>query len=189
MKQVVSLVIAAVLCIPSVCAQFKPAALDKSPMDMSYYPVNYPILKIQNKTDEPLAMRLVYSRPQKNGRTVFGELIEYGQVWRLGANEATELDLYKDVRVNDHRLKKGHYTMYAIPTPEKWTIIFNKETDTWGAFQYDDKKDVLRTDIKTENLSTPVEAFTMQFEKTDNGVNLVMAWDNVKATLPITFSK
>ena len=189
MKQVVTLVIFVTLFIPALRAQFKPVALDRSPMDMSYYPANYPVLKIQNKADEPLVMRLLYSRPQKNGRTVFGELIEFGQVWRLGANEATEIDVYKDVRIDNQRLKKGHYTIYAIPTPDKWTIIFNKETDTWGAFQYDEKKDVLRTEIKTETLSNPVEAFTMQFEKTGEGVNLIMAWDNVKATLPITFSR
>ena len=60
--------------------------LDKSPMDMCYFPVNYPVLKIQNKVTEPLAARVIYSRPQKNGRSVFGELVEYNKIWRLGAN-------------------------------------------------------------------------------------------------------
>ena len=88
-------------------AQFKPSALDKSPMDMCYYPVNYPVLKVQNKVTEPLLARIVYSRPQKNGRQVFGELVEFGQVWRLGANEATEIEVYKDCKVNGQKLKKG----------------------------------------------------------------------------------
>ncbi len=64
-------------------------------MDMSYYPVNYPILKIQDKVTEPLVMRVIYSRPQLNGRKIFGELQAYGQVWRLGANEATEIEFLK----------------------------------------------------------------------------------------------
>lgn len=168
-------------------AQYKPPALDKSPMDMCYYPANYPVLKVQNKVTEPLLARIVYSRPQKNGRQVFGELVEFGQVWRLGANEATEIEVYKDCKVNGQKLKKGRYTLYAIPYPDKWTIIFNKETDIWGAFLYDEKKDVLRTDISIEKQADPAEAFSMGFEKGDSVINLVMVWDNVKAALPFTF--
>src|SRR6476660_1820592 len=80
-------------------AQSKYPAPDKSPMDMCYYPANYPILKIQNKIAEPPVCRIVYSRPFKNGRTVYGELVEYGKVWRLGANEATEIELFKDAKI------------------------------------------------------------------------------------------
>lgn len=165
-------------------SQSKLPALDRSPMDMSYYPTNYPILKIQNKNDEPLMARIIYSRPQKNGRVVFGELVEYGKVWRLGANEATEIELFKDAKVGGARLRKGRYTMYAIPYPTKWTIIFNKETDIWGAFRYDPKKDVLRVDVKTEKLNNPTEAFTMIFDKTDGGADLIMTWDDVMTRLP-----
>ena len=168
-------------------AQYKPPALDKSPMDMCYYPANYPVLKVQNKVTEPLLARIMYSRPQKNGRQVFGELVEFGQVWRLGANEATEIELYKDCRVNGEKLKKGRYTLYAIPYTDKWTIIFNKETDIWGAFMYDAKKDVLRTDIKPEAQNEAAEAFSMSFEKNDSTVNLIIAWDKVKAILPFNF--
>lgn len=171
----------------SVIAQTRVPSVDKSPMDMSYFPVNYPVLKIQNKVTEPLLVRVVYSRPQKNGRSVFGELVEYGKVWRLGANEATEIELYKDAKVGGNKLKKGRYTMYAIPFLDKWTIIFNKETDVWGAFQYDVKKDVLRVDVNTEKQPEPAEAYCMVFEKTGTGANLVMIWDNVKASLPFSF--
>jgi hypothetical protein len=173
----------------SLNAQFKAPAMDKSPMDMSYYPANYPVLKIQNKATEPLLARVVYSRPQTNGRSVFGELIEYGKVWRLGANEATEIEFYRDVKIGEGRLKKGRYSLFAIPYADKWTLIFNKDTDMWGAFQYDDKKDALRTDIQVEKLNDPVEAFTLVFEKTDSGANMIMAWDNIKASLPITIIK
>jgi Protein of unknown function (DUF2911) len=171
----------------SVIAQSKMPPVDKSPMDMSYYPVNYPVLKIQNKATEPLAARVIYSRPQKNGRPVYGELVEYGKVWRLGANEATELELYKDVKIGSSKIKKGRYTLYAIPKPDKWTFILNKETDIWGAFQYDEKKDVLRTDVSIEKQTEPVEMFSMTFEKTNGGVNLVITWDDVKASVPFTF--
>jgi hypothetical protein len=189
MKQLMVLFLVLIVASETADAQFKAPALDKSPMDMSYYPANFPILKIQNKASEPLLARVLYSRPQKNGRSVFGELIEYGKIWRLGANEATEIELYKDVKIDNTRLKKGRYSLYAIPFQDKWTLIFNRETDIWGAFQYDDKKDVLRTNVKLEKQQEPIEAFTLLFDKTDSGANMIMAWDNVKATLPITFIK
>jgi len=89
--------------------------------------------------------RIFYSRPQKQGRKIFGELVEYGQVWRLGANEATEIEFYKDVKIAGKKVPKGRYTLYAIVNENSWTMIINKETDTWGAFKYDPKKDLLRT--------------------------------------------
>ena len=99
--------------------------VDKSPMDVSYYPNNYPILKIQNKAAEPLAARILYSRPQKQGRKVFGELVEYGKVWRLGANEATEIEFFRDVNIAGNIITKGRYIIYCIPHEDKWTIKLN----------------------------------------------------------------
>lgn len=160
--------------------------LDKSPMDMSYYPANYPILKIQNKVSDPLVMRVIYSRPQVDNRKIFGGLQNYGEVWRLGANEATEIDLYKDVTIKNKKIKKGNYTMYAIPYPDKWTFILNKETDTWGSFKYDSTKDVVRMDLPVVK-NEPTEDFTIFFEKTSKGANMNMYWADVKTTLPIGF--
>src|SRR5438045_1312074 len=88
--------------------------LDSSPLDMAYYPVDYPVLKIQDKVTEPLVARVVYSRPQKKGRKLFGDLIGYGQVWRLGANEATEIEFFRDVKIDGKTVKKGRYTLYAL---------------------------------------------------------------------------
>jgi hypothetical protein len=133
--------------------------------------------------------RVVYSRPQKNGRVVFGELVEFNKIWRLGANEATDIDLYRDVKIGNNKLKKGRYTMYAIPSTDKWTLIFNKETDIWGAFQYDEKKDVLRTDVKTEKQQDPTEAFTIVFDKSATGADMIMSWDDVRVSLPLVFIK
>lgn len=179
----------AIVCMTSFAqAQSKYPPPDKSPMDMCYYPTNYPILKIQNKIAEPPVCRIVYSRPNKNGRTVYGELVEYGKVWRLGANEATEIELFKDARIGNSKLKKGRYSMYAIPLKDKWTIIINKDTDTWGAFQYDEKKDVARVDVQAETMSSPTEAFTMYFDKVNNMVKLVIAWDNVQTQVPFSFN-
>ncbi len=160
--------------------------VDKSPMDMSYYPANYPVLKIQDKATEALAARVVYSRPQKAGRTIYGGLVKYGEIWRLGANEATEIEFFKPVKIDGKKVAKGRYTLYAIAYESSWTFILNKDTDTWGAFKYDQKKDVLRVSVPVEKTTEPVESMSMGFEKTNTGFKLVIAWDTVKASLPIS---
>jgi hypothetical protein len=159
--------------------------IDKSPMDMVYYPNEYPVLKIKGKAEEPPVARVIYSRPQKADRVVFGDLVEYGKVWRLGANEATEIEFFKDVKIDGKRVPKGKYTLYAIANADQWTMIVNKDTDTWGSFKYDEKKDLLRVTVPVAKEQPPVEAFTIYFEKTAAGANLVTTWDTVKATLPI----
>jgi len=160
--------------------------IDKSPMDMSYYPVNYPILKIQDKATEPVVMRLIYSRPQLNGRKIFGELQEYGKVWRMGANEATEIEFFKDVKINGRKIKKGRYTLYAIPFPDKWTVIVNKETDIWGSFRYDELNDVVRMDLPVKK-NEITEEMTIVFDKSSTGADMNVYWDDVKVSLPIVF--
>lgn len=180
----------ALLMMAQVClqAQNNPVPpVDRSPLDLCYYPVNYPVLKIQDKATEPLVARVLYSRPQKAGRSIFNGLVKYGEVWRMGANEATEIEFFKTVRVANKKVLKGRYTLYAITGENNWTLIINKETDTWGSFKYDIKKDLLRTDVPVQKTDAAVESLSMYFEKTTTGCNLVITWDTVKAALPITF--
>lgn len=160
--------------------------VDKSPLDMCYYPANYPVLKIQDKATEPLVARVIYSRPMANNRAVFGELVEWNKVWRLGANEATELELYRDVKIGGKKIIKGKYTIYAIPGTEAWTLILNKDTDTWGAFKYDQQKDVVRVQVPVTKTPSPVNAFSMMFEKGQGDTILLdIAWENAMVALPI----
>ena len=181
------IVVSLVLGLDKVQAQSKPAVMDKSPMDMCYFPSDYPVLKIQDKTPGPLIVRAIYSRPQKNGRKLFGDLVEYGKVWRLGANEATEIEFFQDVKIDDKKVKRGRYTLYALVDTDKWTLILNKETDTWGAFRYNMTKDVLRTTVPVEKQPEVAEAFSMEFEKAKKGALLVINWDDVQVKLPITW--
>lgn len=160
--------------------------LDISPMDMSYYPDNYSILKIQNKLSIPPVMRVIYSRPHKGGRKIFGGLLDYGEVWRLGANQATEIEFFRDVTINNQRIKKGRYTLYAIPYTNKWTVILNEETDTWGAFRYNKTKDVVRIDVPV-NQHAVVENMTIEFAPANFGANMIVYWDNVQVSVPISF--
>lgn len=176
-------------CLPlGLFAQTNPVPpVDRSPMDMSYFPVNYPVLKIQDRATVPLVARVIYSRPQKAGRPIYNGLVKYGEIWRLGANEATELEFYKNVHLGKKKISKGRYTLYAIANETTWTLIVNKETDTWGAFRYDAKKDLVRYDVPVQKLDSVIESLSMYFEKTTNGCNLVIAWDNLRVALPFTF--
>ncbi|HET7119273.1 MAG TPA: DUF2911 domain-containing protein, partial [Hanamia sp.] len=111
---------------------------------------------------------------------------DYGDVWRLGANEATEIDLYRDVKINKTKIKKGRYTLYAIPYPDKWILIVNKETDTWGSFRYDSTKDVVRMNLPVKR-NDMTEDMSIVFEKTPTVANMNMYWEDVKVSLPIVF--
>lgn len=159
--------------------------VDKSPLDMSYYPVNFPLLKLQDKVTGPLQARVLYSRPQKNERQVFGNLLEYGKIWRLGANEATEIEFFTPVVINNTKVKPGRYTLFAIPDVNKFTFVLNKDTDVWGSYKYDMAKDVVRMEVPTELTATSAEYCSVFFMDAAKGFNLVAAWDNVKAVLPI----
>lgn len=186
MKKTIGLLVLFQFCFMCLLAQTIPP-VDRSPMDMSYYPSNFPILKINKKITESMVARVVYSRPQKAGRAIFGGLVKYGERWRMGANEATEIEFFKNVRLGGKKITRGRYTFYAIVNENSWTIIVNKETDTWGDFAYDIKKDVLRADVNIQKNEPPVESLGMGFEKTTTGFNLVIAWDTVKAIIPFTY--
>ncbi|HEX8461455.1 MAG TPA: DUF2911 domain-containing protein [Segetibacter sp.] len=162
----------------------KETDLDISPMDVSFYPSNYPMLKMKGQAvaAEPLA-RLLYSRPQKKGRTIFGEEIKYNEVWRLGANEATEIELFKNGTIGGKKILKGRYTLYCIPTETKWTIVINKDNYSWGSFTYKSQKDVARFDVPVQKVSEPTEALSMYFDKN----NLNILWDLIKVQVPVSF--
>lgn len=161
-----------------------PSGLDKSPMDMCYYPENYPVLKMQHKEPGPLIVRVIYSRPQKNGRPIFGSLIEYGKPWRLGANEATEIEFFKDVNIQQKRVPRGRYILYCVPYADKWKIRLNGDLNTWG-LQIDSTKDLFEFEIPISKTNYPYEYFTIEFESAQPGLQLSMMWDSVRAVLPI----
>jgi hypothetical protein len=167
-------------------AQPKPTDLDKSPMDMCYWPKDYPLLKMAGKSKDLPIARVIYGRPQKNGREIFGGINKYNEVWRLGANEATEIEFFRNIKVDGKVVQKGRYTIFCIPQENKWTLILNKDNYCWGSFTYDSKKDVLRADMKIEKLSDVIEALTIYFDENKNGTTLIIMWDDVKASLPIS---
>jgi len=162
------------------------SAVDVSPMDMSYYPADYPKLKMSKAVNAPPLARITYSRPHLQGRHLFHDLLKYGEPWRLGANESTELQLYKDVAIQDKKVKAGRYVLYCIPQANTWTIVLNSNIDSWGLIP-DSTKDLFRFTIPVKHNNQHLEYFTMIFEKTDEGAEILMAWDDVEARLPINF--
>src|SRR3982074_1387763 len=91
---------------------------------------------------------IVYHAPLANGRELFGKTVPYGQVWRAGANENTTISFTDDVSVARHPLTAGTYGLHMIPNADQWTIIFSKNSTSWGSFSYDEKEDALRVNVK-----------------------------------------
>ena len=134
----------------------------------------------------PPVMRVIYSRPHRQGRVIFGSLLKYGERWRLGANEATEIELFQNVSIENKKINTGRYIIYCIPYENKWTMILNDDIYTWG-LQIDSTKDLMKFDIPIKKTSVNFEYFTMVFQPITNGAELVMAWDDTEARLPINF--
>lgn len=118
-----------------------------------------------------------YSRPYLKNRTVGKEVATLDSVWRTGANEATTIELKKDAKIKGKLLPAGKYALFTIPGKKKWTIIFNKTWDQWGAFEYKKELDVLRVQVKVETEKTLTEQFTIEIEK-DGEIEL--KWGNVE---------
>ncbi len=172
---------------------FNPILMDDinaSPMDVAHYPaksayVNY--LKGDEKNITP-KIQVTYSRPQKNGRNIFGELLQPGSVWRIGANEATEVAFFQDVKVGGSELRRGRYAMFAKLNEGSWDIIFSKDYPIWGAANRDESKDVATVNIPLTTETEVVEALSIIFEdKGENATDMIIAWDTTRAALPITW--
>jgi hypothetical protein len=162
------------------------SAVDISPMDMTYFPVDYPKVKMERKAiDAPLA-RVIYSRPHLQGRHIFHEVLRYGQPWRLGANESTELDLYQPATIEGKQIAAGRYVLYCIPEEDHWTIVLNSNIDSWG-LEPDPKKDIAKFRIPITTTTNTLEYFTIIFDGSGKNAVLLMAWDNVEARLSLSF--
>ncbi|MFM2338424.1 MAG: hypothetical protein RL115_1617 [Bacteroidota bacterium] len=160
--------------------------VDVSPMDMSYFPADYPKLKMAKKTTSPPLARVVYSRPHLQGRHIFHELLKYGEPWRLGANECTEIEFFKPALILGKKIKAGRYIIYCIPQEDKWTIVLNSNIDCW-CYLIDQTKDVARFDVSVTKTNNSLEYFTMLFQTISKGCSLLIAWDDVEVRMPIQF--
>lgn len=165
--------------------------LDKSPLDAAWLPRDSPFR--EKPTDATPVARVLYSRPQKNGRNnLFGPdtsfIVPYGQVWRTGANENTELHVYKPITIGGKKLAVGTYSLFTIPGAKEWTVILNTDGERWGSYAYDQKKDVVRVKVTPITAPDPQEALSMAFREDGAGkATLRMVWDTVEIDVPVTY--
>ena len=130
-----------------------------------------------------------YSSPRMKGRKIFGGLVPYGQVWRAGANEATTFVTDANLSVGGKDVAAGSYTLFAIPDPDKWTLIISKKTGEWGVPYPGQENDLLRTDMKASKTSGPVENFAIGFDQQGSTCTLRMEWENTRATVDVSEKK
>jgi len=148
--------------------------LDKSPMDAAIY---------RTDRNAPPVAKIVYSRPQLKGRSL-DKLAPNGKMWRTGANEGTEITLYKDVTMGGKSVKAGTYTLTTIPGDGEWTVVLNSNLNVWGggAFGYNEDTEVTRFTAKASKGDESIEAFAIAFDKDGN---IHMAWGNVRVAIPM----
>lgn len=127
-----------------------------------------------------------YSRPKRRGRTVFGGVVPWNEVWRTGANEATLLTTTADLEMGGTVVPAGSYTLWTLPRPSGWTLIINRNTGQWGT-DYGAQHDLARLDMRVERLSAPVEQFTIALEPQGDGAGILkLEWDHTRAGIAFT---
>jgi hypothetical protein len=158
--------------------------LDASPADLAYFPAAATQMAKKGAAS-PAVIKVTYSRPAKKGREVFGVLEPFGKVYRLGANESTEIKFFKPVVIGGKSIPAGSYGLFAIPNKDSWTIIVSKDTDHWGAYSYDEANDLVRVQVPVKALTTPLETLSMAFTPDANGAVLNIGWDTTSVAVPI----
>ncbi len=166
-------------------------SFDASPGDMVHYPdnsrfTNY--LKPEQLDAAKPKVTVSYGRPQMKGRKIFGELLKYGETWRVGANESTEVTFFQDVMIGDQEIRAGKYNLYAVVNEAEWTFILNTDMPAWGAAHRDETKDIATFSAPVTQGKQSLEALSMRFKEVDaDHVHLIVGWDKTRAALPIQF--
>lgn len=128
------------------------------------------------------ALYVDYGRPAKRGRTVFGGIVPYGEVWRTGANAATQFRTDRTLTFAGQTLAPGLYTLWTIPGPAAWKLVVNSQTGQWGT-AHDASKDLFAVDMVVSTLPTPAERFTISIEPSGSGGVLHLDWDTTRASV------
>ena len=154
--------------------------LDKNPHDIVYDRMN---------EGELPQVKVVYGRPNATDKKVFGTQVPYGKIWRTGSNEATEIRFYQDVMFGNKFIEAGTYVLYTIPNKNTWTIILNKNTDSYGTFFYNPEDDIVNLKIQTTK-GEMLENFSIGFKDQDYGSSqMVLAWATTRVQILISQKK
>lgn len=170
--------------------EFSP--MDKSPADVEYFPTNAAKRHFAGSEVKQAALapkiKVVYSRPSKKDRTIFGELVAYNKPWRAGANEATDILLFEDIKWGETPVKAGRYSLFIIPSESSWEVILSSQLDTWGSYTYDEKLNVASVTVPVKESKDVIEQFSITlYEKANNVAHLKMGWDKTTVEVPISF--
>lgn len=136
-------------------------------------------------------LEVIYSRPYKKGRLIFGEekdgaLVPYGKYWRTGANAASTFETSSKIVFGNTKLKAGKYRLYTVPSKSSWKVVLNSDSDKFFAISEPDySKDVLEVKITPELSEKEVEQFTVDFYKGENGIFMRLLWDKTIVAIPI----
>ncbi len=130
---------------------------------------------------------VIYGRPYKSGREIFGSLEKFGKVWRVGADEATTISFKKDSKFGGEAIPAGTYTLFAITNENEWTLILNSQLGQWGAFSYEKNKDkdVAKVTVPVEHLNDVIEQLTIRYDDDNN--KLIIEWDMSRVSVPLSF--
>ncbi len=132
-------------------------------------------------------VRIEYGRPETRGRTVFGEMVPFDRLWRLGSDEATRLTTDADLALGSLALPAGSYALFAVPHARTWTLVVNRVADQWGAWNRNPAQDLGRVELGVEALEAPVEALTFALEPTgERTAALSIAWERARVTVPLS---
>lgn len=131
-----------------------------------------------------------YGRPGVKGRKIFGELVPYGKVWRAGANTSTKISFGQSLNFGGKYIASGTYALFVIPTEKEWKVILNKDAQQWGAYDYDEKLNVLEITVPVKQSNVKQEYFDISFNPVnESDMNLVFKWDNIIVEIPLKSGK
>jgi Protein of unknown function (DUF2911) len=145
-----------------------------------------PPAKAEMKCPDGATVTVDYSSPRAKGRKIFGGLVPFGEVWRVGANEATTFVTDSNLMVGGKEVPAGSYTIFAIPNEGKWTLIISKKTGEWGIPYPGEADDLVRTDMKVSKLPSAVENFTISFHVGDNKCSMRIEWETTQASVAVS---
>ena len=159
----------------------------------AYSQFTLPAASPRQKVEQQFSMSKItvdYGRPGVKGRKIFGDLVPFGKVWRVGANSSTKITFEQSVNFGGKSVSAGTYGLFVSPTEKEWKVILNKDSQQWGAYTFDEKLNVVDVTVPVQKLAEKQEWFEIELNPVDdNAVNLVMKWDFTKVELPLKTGK
>jgi len=154
----------------------------------SFSQLIFPSLSPKGRIEQTVGLTNItvdYERPAARDRKVFGELVKYGKLWRVGAGNCTKISFSKPVIIDNKRISKGTYSVFAIPNTDEWTVILNTDTTLYGTSSYDERKDLLRFKVKAQSTDRYYESLTIDIDVIPNNAIVYIAWEKTQISFQV----